>query len=521
MSHSPTLETLCASYPSHHTLLTTLHTFLAITPPTFIYITDPYTPRITTLAIKQLLDLFSESEPDEKAVYAYASINAVAAFSPRLFFDTALNALAGHSPTWDNACANWSRDDGIKYNESLDGFLWGIKEVHEHLRWNSTGGTAKRDWRKGRAREEDGMQVKMILVVERSERLLPDLVVPLTKLAELTQTPVTTILISSLPWCDTKPLLGAAPDPFYISVGSPSKEATLQILSTSLPFVSPSSSDTGILSRISTESIQSLRVPYLSTLHSVCGPFVSDPDELSYIGAVLWLTFLDELARLSTEDNTVYEEEEGELDITEELKMRLLRAFTPKFHEALDVLYPRLGSAVDFLVSASSSQTVSTLDLTRTEKYVVIASYLASTNPVKSDMRMVYRGSEGERKKRRRRKSSILTSPRKGKDGAAVKIPQRLLGPTTFPLDRMLAILGNLMVEHEEELDFRDEETRERAAEVEVGRVGLLCAITSLTQAHLLTGVWPTYKCAVGYDVVLGLAHDMGVSLGERVWDAA
>ncbi|TFK50527.1 hypothetical protein OE88DRAFT_1750843 [Heliocybe sulcata] len=493
------LATLSSSYPSQGTLIATLHALLTATPPSFMHITDAHCSRLTSCALKRLLDVIA-LESDHKTVYASASISAVAAFTPRILFDSILNALARHSPTWDDGCANWSCTDGARYNESLDSFIWGIKDVHDYLRRN---------------RNDAAVEVRMVLLVERAERLLPELMVALTRLAELTQTPLTTIFTSSLPWYDIKPPLGAAPDPYHLYVDPPNQKSTLQNLSTSLTEYLPSGSHYSILTRISKESIQSLQAPYISALHSVCGHFVSDPDELTYLSATLWPAFLDELARLATEGGVDYEEEEGELDITDELKLRLLKAFSPKFREALDVLYPRLGSAP---ASSLSSQVPSRLNLTRTEKYILIASYLASTNPTKSDMRMLYRGSEGGRRKRR--KSSVLTSSRKGKDGAAIKVPQRLLGPTAFPLDRMMAILGNLMVEHEEDLDFGNEGTRERAAEVEVGRAGLLGAITTLTQAHLLTGTWPTYKCAVGYEAVLEVARDVGVSLGERIWEA-
>ena len=54
-----------------------------------------------------------------------------------------------------------------------------------------------------------------------------------------------------------------------------------------------------------------------------------------------------------------------------------------------------------------------------------------------------------ERAKRRRRKVGTPRKPKPGTTGTAVKVPQRLLGPTTFPLDRLLAILGVLLEEND------------------------------------------------------------------------
>ena len=99
-----------------------------------------------------------------------------------------------------------------------------------------------------------------------------------------------------------------------------------------------------------------------------------------------------------------------------------------------------------------------------------------------------------ERAKRRRRKVGTPRKPKPGTTGTAVKvrlsgtavwkkayvgcsrqIPQRLLGPTTFPLDRLIAILGVLLEEN-------DAETRPVApqyslpgeyTEMEISRVAL------------------------------------------------
>jgi len=75
----------------------------------------------------------------------------------------------------------------------------------------------------------------------------------------------------------------------------------------------------------------------------------------------------------------------------------------------------------------------------------------------------------------------------------AVQVPQRLLGPAPFPLDRLIAILGVL---HQNRLLHRT------------------------TPADRLDGP-PIFKCGVSYDVALALARDVGVPLNDLMWDPA
>ena len=186
---------------------------------------------------------------------------------------------------------------------------------------------------------------------------------------------------------------------------------------------------------------------FLSTLFDVCSPFTKDPNELAYIAAARWPGFiapiLDEYQRLLDEarGNTGDEEEECELTApTEDARIRLIRLFTPSFTTALEALYPRLSNAAEWaadnqpqrnllssgfsganLVDKSvpqTSQGTLTDVLPRMSKFILLASFLASTNPTKSDIRMFGRALN-ERKKRKR---GAVASAR----GGAVKVDRNL-----------------------------------------------------------------------------------------------
>lgn len=186
----------------------------------------------------------------------------------------------------------------------------------------------------------------------------------------------------------------------------------------------------------------------MSTVHSVCSPFTVDVDDLAYIAAATWPAFirpvLDEhrrrvdayrQARANHDEDEVPDSEpdEGveteEVDIplmppTEDARMRLTRLFTPSISAALEALYPRSTNALAWaranvppanLLSIPPNQipplvskTVEDRDgervlrqLPRMAKFILIAAYLASTNPHKTDMRIFGRGLD-ERMKRRR-----------------------------------------------------------------------------------------------------------------------
>ena len=185
------------SFPGNDALISQLITLITTCPPTFTYLHDPHTPRPTASLVNTLISSLSaidanSSAPGDDAVpiFASAQVNAVASFSPRLFYDTTFNRLAKWRPRWEDGCANWpgGTAGGARYNDSLDGFLHGLRALQVQLSGDETEVQSPRK-RRGKTREQNKAKaVKMVLVVERAERLresLPGLLVPLTRLAEL------------------------------------------------------------------------------------------------------------------------------------------------------------------------------------------------------------------------------------------------------------------------------------------------------------------------------------------------
>lgn len=190
-SIASSLQDALSASPEYETATSELSALLVSYPPPFIYVHDQDNIRLTAATIRSTLtDLVSGSADILDLRCAF--LDAVACFSPRILFDTALNALAGWTPRWDDGAQNWQGHPGAdarRYNENIDAFIHGLQAI-------STGATATTSSTgvngggkgKARAQERQPAACRMVLIVERAERLkdnLPDLVVPLTRLAEL------------------------------------------------------------------------------------------------------------------------------------------------------------------------------------------------------------------------------------------------------------------------------------------------------------------------------------------------
>ncbi|KIJ14874.1 hypothetical protein PAXINDRAFT_78384, partial [Paxillus involutus ATCC 200175] len=352
------------------------------------------------------------------------------------------------------------------------------------------------------------------------------------------QVNISVIFLSSVRWEEIKPPLGAAPDPYYINVDPLTKQDVIQRLVSAYRTTSLAQSTSNMTYH---PALQPFYEQYVDTLCSTILIYTNDPLELQYIAAARWPGFVkpvidqyNELAQQAEADGEIPPELESP---GTEARLRLLNYFLPTFPAALDALYPRLMNAADWAADNDYDQGQASGDdrtrissikvdhLPRMSKFILIAAFLASTNPAKSDMRMLGRGAE-ERKKKRRKS----VSPKKTQM-SVVKISQRLLGPTTFPLDRLLAILGALLEENDFESRPHDPrfELPGEYTDMEIGRIHVYAAITEMTfmrALHRTTGMDkldgpPMFKCGILHEVALALARDVDVPLNDLMWDPA
>lgn len=134
------------------------------------------------------------------------------------------------------------------------------------------------------------------------------------------------------------------------------------------------------------------------------------------------------------------------LPITTDTRMRLNRLFNPTLANALGSLLPRLSNAADWAKenepppdllslppgqvhlgqsqsdkdsSAATEAMTSMRSLPKMSKFLLLASFLASTNPAKSDIRIFGRGLDEKKRKRRR---AVPRTGGKAKSGGPSKV---------------------------------------------------------------------------------------------------
>ncbi|KAF8962111.1 origin recognition complex subunit 5 C-terminus-domain-containing protein [Flammula alnicola] len=548
-------------FPGYEHFCYELGTLLSMHPPHFIYIQDTETTRTTSTVVDTVLRDLSKAPPSSNPFkICYARVDSISCFTSRLFYETIINALVGWEPSWEDGCGNWNADIDVRWNENMDTFLHGLRAAHLHLCRRNGISPSSAD--KGKGKEGGHQDVRLVVVVERAERLkesLPELLVPLARLAELSRLDLSVIFISQVGWEDIRPPLGASPDPYYMDIQSPSKDDIARNLISNFSMLSESFPSNNILTNPYHPALKSLYTHFITVLCDVCFPFTHNPQELQYIAAARWPGFskplVDEHKRKMAEHN---HDEESDVDMdgdepagglefappSDDIRMRLNRLFNPTLTTALEALLPRLTNAADWalaneppagLLSLPRTHTLQASSapgrdeagmraLPRMSKFILLASFLASTNPPKSDVRMFGRGLD--EKKRRRR---VTKATGKTKGGGPAKVPQRLLGPAPFALDRMVAILGALLEENDVDsrLLAREFTIPGEYTDMEIGRVGIFSSVVELTSMRLLHRTSPTdrldgppmFKCAISYETVLTLAKQLDVALNDLLWD--
>ena len=214
-------------------------------------------------------------------------------------------------------------------------------------------------------------------------------------------------------------------------------------------------------------ALKPLYTHFVTILCDVCFPFTHSPQELQYIAAARWPGFVKPViddqrqkSEKAVDDEDVDMEDDSEHTLpkeimppTEDVRMRLNKLFNSSLSMALESLLPRLTNAADWAraneppddllsfprtytleqargssSSAKASQSSGDKEegirtLPRLSKFILLAAFLASTNPPKSDLRMFGRGLDEKKRKRRVMKKSA------GKGGVAKVSSTPLLYP--------------------------------------------------------------------------------------------
>ena len=172
-------------------------------------------------------------------------------------------------------------------------------------------------------------------------------------------------------------------------------------------------------------ALAQLYAHYIDALCSICTPSTRDPHELSYIAAAQWPSFVAPVLEAQRDASQFH-------PVSEDVRLRLLRVFLPSFTAALEALYPRRMHArawsqtsgiPDSPESDEKNVEMAICSLSSLQKYILLASFLASSNPPRTDMRMFARSRE-TRSKRRRGGGTRKTPQRSGSTPAKVGRPR-------------------------------------------------------------------------------------------------
>ncbi|KAG8928246.1 hypothetical protein FRC02_007185 [Tulasnella sp. 418] len=480
---------------TYSTQISRLLEILSSYSPPFIYIHDPFGVQPSPSAH---IATWADNHQSDTAL---ATVDAIESFSPKLLYTKIINSLSRWSPSWNSTSKAggdcWNGGEIGKWDLTWDTFVDALRAVFEQLKEKRDKSKTKR--KAGGPSQNTGTVPNMILVLNKAERLkdsLSSLIVPISRLRELSMIQVTVVFVSNCAWDDISPPWGSCPDPYMIYIPQLTKQETVQHLSSLFPLQYLESSISPY-----NPILKPLYPMFLEVLYDSCTTYTLDVKEMEYAALAMWPSFV----RPVLEDWRASEETAMDVEIEgasftlppDESRLVLIRLFTRSFTEGFNSLYTRSISARDYIKAQESlpafriSQPFTQLHQPGSEantpsmkdalalplgtKLILVAAYVASFNPARSDLRMFGRQADGPQHRKRK------TGSRGPRSGSVAKIPQRLLGPSPFALDRFLNVYGALVVEH-----GGIEEADPGQIEVEVHSAGVLMTISELIQQRLL-----------------------------------
>ncbi|XP_056434566.1 origin recognition complex subunit 5 [Gadus chalcogrammus] len=314
------------------------------------------------------------------------------------------------------------------------------------------------------------------IVIEKAELLRDmdsNLLPVLVRLQELVDDNVTVILLSEIVWDRFRPNTGCF-EPLILYFPDYSKGDLQQILSQDIhPSYSP-------------ELYSAFINILLGVFYSVC----RDLRELRHLAALNFSKFCEPLKEGKVKESDTH---------------KLWRNIEPHLKKAMQTVYLRDVSSVQWEQQLQQTEEKECaalkglsahahVELPYYSKFLLIAAYLASYNPARTDRRFFLKH-HGKIKKTNFLKKHEKTS-------------NHLLGPKPFPLDRLLAIFYSVV----------DSRVAPSAS--------VFSQISSLVTLQLLTQLGhddqldaPKYKCAVALDFIRAISRTVNFDIVKYLYD--
>jgi len=333
---------------------------------------------------------------------------------------------------------------------------------------------------------------KAVIVLENAERLREDisLLSVMTRLQEVTNCNICTILETRLDWSKLRPP-GDILSPIRIHFPQYSREELTRLVGAFLE------SDPAL----KTEKENVFRLQYSGLVLSVFYSVTRSLTELLHIARLNYQLYQQPvLSGLCSSSDSKKLWTNIEPHLKTYLSTIHLREVASKQMSSLEQEKNILEDVPEGIQSLSSiGPSISnvnriTIELPFYSKFLLIAAFLASYNPAKSDKRFFVK----HHGKQRKTASSIRTKE---------KLNSQLTGPKPFPLERLLAIFYNIV----------EEQVNPTA--------NIYSQVSSLVRLQLVTAVGlemmdqPKYKCNVSMDFIRTIAKTLQFDVYKYLYD--
>lgn len=383
----------------------------------------------------------------ETCKFPHIIVNCVECFSSRMLFEQILNQLQGNWLSSENECLSYLRCN------ALNEFVLLFKQV---------------------VREQNLLDQTVYIVLDNAEQLREmdaNLLPGFLRFQELAETNVTVIFISEIVWEKFRPNTGCF-EPLTLYFPDYSIDDILKILSRDYP----------------PEFSADFYMSYINILLGVFYTVCRDLKELRHLAAINFPKFCEPVQK-------------G--DVSEEDTRRLWRNIEPHLKKAMQTVYLREISSSQWERLQQDDEDSGHLkglsahahvELPYYSKFLLIAAYLSSYNPARTDKRFFMKH-HGKIKK-----SSFLKKHE--------KTSNHLLGPKPFPLDRLLAIFYSIV------------DSRVTPSANVFSQITTLVALQLLTQVghdDQLDG--PKYKCTASLDFIRAIARTVNFDIVRYLYD--
>ncbi|KAJ8046876.1 Origin recognition complex subunit 5 [Holothuria leucospilota] len=377
----------------------------------------------------------------------HASINCVECYSQRLLYEEILGQLSGQVLCAEN---NYTRSSRC---ETMNEFVRLLKIVIEENEWEDQ---------------------TVYIVLDNAERLrnMEGHILPVfLRLSELSKCNVCVILLTQIIWEKFSATSGYV-EPLKIHFPDYSKNELLEIMTLDTP--------EGFSKAFYSSYVNLL----LSVFHMAC----RDLSELRHLALINFPKYIQPI-------------EKGEATQTDVHK--LWRNIEPHLKKALQTLFLREVSSSqweEYQENDSSSlppllSSTTQVELPFYSKYLLIAAYLASYNPAKSDRRF-FAKNHGKIQQTKRMKKAEASS--------------QLIGPKVFQLERLMAIFYSIV-------DVRVTPSAE-----------LFAQISSLVSLQMLSQIGsgdqldtPKFRCCVSLEFIRSVSRTVNFDIMKYLYEFA